>query len=86
MALITLYGHKEIFVNSSLKVTKKKKIGYCPLKNEGERSRSILALLSLFSSYFLSSSVRVSLIIVHLVCHLHNFNAFCLDLFKTLSS
>ena len=43
--LLALYGHKEIFVNSSLKATKKKKTGKGNLKNSGERSRAILALL-----------------------------------------
>ena len=36
---------REILVNSSLKATTNK-IGYCPLKNPGERSRAILALLN----------------------------------------
>ena len=46
--LLTLYRHKEILVNSSLKATKKKKkkkIGYNNIKNSGERSSVILALL-----------------------------------------
>ena len=45
--LLALYGHKGILVNS-LKATKKN--GYGPLKNVGERSRAILALLFLTSS------------------------------------
>ena len=41
----------EILVNSSLKAKKKKKIGYGHLKNSGERSRAILALLFFFESW-----------------------------------
>ena len=51
--LLALYRHKEILVNSSLKVTqKKKKIGWGNLKKSGERSRAILALLLPFPTMF----------------------------------
>ena len=43
MGLLALFNYIEIFVNSSLKVTKK--FGYGHLKNSGERSRAILTLL-----------------------------------------
>ena len=43
--LLALYKHIEILVNSSLRVTKKKGFGH--LKNSGEQSRVILALLLL---------------------------------------
>ena len=43
--LLAQYKHIEILVNSSLKATKKKKIAYSHLKNSGELSRAILALL-----------------------------------------
>ena len=53
--LLALYKHKEILVNSSLKATKQ--IGYGHLKNSGEQSRAILALLFKGSKYLLPSKI-----------------------------
>ena len=49
--LLALYKHIEILVNSSLKAEKKKN-GYGHLKNSGERSRAILALLFVFFFFY----------------------------------
>ena len=60
--LLALYGHKEILVNSSLKVTEK--IGYGHLKNSGERSRAIQGLLFLqhFPEPFSSVTFKVGIV------------------------